>query len=71
LRAVVAAPYTVSLVIRGPAVKDRFLVMDRKTGESWWQHGANQEPADDAEQKRMSVERLTELTDRLREWDLF
>jgi hypothetical protein len=45
--------------------------MDRKTGESWWQHGANQEPADDAEQKRMSVERLTELTDRLREWDLF
>jgi hypothetical protein len=71
VHAVVAAPYTVSLVIRGPAVKDRFLVMDRKTGESWWQYGANQEPADDAEQKRMSVERLTELTDRLREWDLF
>jgi hypothetical protein len=26
-----------SLVIRGPAVKDRFLVMDRTTGQSWWQ----------------------------------
>jgi len=32
VHAVVAEPHTVSLVIRGPAVKDRFLVMDRKTG---------------------------------------
>src|SRR5699024_9604370 len=43
VHAVVAEPYTVSLVVRGPAVKDRFLVMDRKTGESWWQYGAKQE----------------------------
>jgi hypothetical protein len=71
VHAVVAEPYTVSLVIRGPAVKDRFLVMDRKTGQSWWQYGASQEPAYDAEQKRMSVERLAELTNSLREWDLF
>jgi hypothetical protein len=71
VHAVVAEPYTVSLVIRGPAVKDRFLVMDRKTGQSWWQYGTNQEPAYDAEQKRMSVERLAELTTSLREWDLF
>jgi len=71
VHAVVAKPYTVSLVIRGPAVKDRFLVMDRKTGQSWWQYGASQEPAYDAEQKRMSVERLAELTTSLREWDLF
>ena len=71
VHAVVAEPYTVSLVIRGPAVKDRFLVMDRKTGQSWWQYGAGQEPAYDAEQKRMSVERLAELTNSLREWDLF
>ena len=71
VHAVVAEPYTVSLVIRGPAVKDRFLVMDRKTGQSWWQYGASQEPAYDAEQKRMTIERLTELTNSLREWDLF
>ncbi len=71
VHAVVAEPYTVSLVIRGPAVKDRFLVMDRKTGQSWWQYGASQEPAYDAEQKRMTVERLAELTNSLREWDLF
>jgi hypothetical protein len=71
VHAVVAEPYTVSLVIRGPAVKDRFLVMDRRTGQSWWQYGASQEPAYDAKQKRMTIERLTELTNSLREWDLF
>ena len=70
VHAVVAEPHTVSLVIRGPAVKDRFLVMDRKTGESWWQYGASLEPADSAAAKRMSVGHLRELTVRLREWDL-
>jgi hypothetical protein len=71
VHAVVAEPYTVSLVIRGPAVKDRFLVMDRTTGQSWWQYGASQEPATDTGHKQMSPRRLTELTDRLREWNLF
>jgi hypothetical protein len=71
VHAVVAEPYTVSLVVRGPSVKDRFLVMDRKTGDSWWQYGAKQESAEDAGQKRMSVERLVETTDQLRDFDLF
>jgi hypothetical protein len=71
VHAVVAAPHTVSLVVRGSAVEDRFLAMDRNTGESWWQYGAAKESAEDAEQKRMSVERLVELVDRLREFDLF
>jgi hypothetical protein len=71
VHAVVAEPFTVSLVVRGPAVKDRFLVMDRKTGESWWQYGAKQESAEDAEQKRMSVEHFRELRGQLNEWDIF
>lgn len=71
VHAVVAEPYTVSLVIRGPAVKDRFLVMDRKTGERWWQFGAGQETAAEAARKRMTRGRLEELTGLLREWDLF
>jgi hypothetical protein len=45
--------------------------MDRRTGESWWQYGASQESAYAAEQKRMSAERLSELTGWLRDWDLF
>ncbi len=71
VHAVVAEPFTVSLVIRGPAVKDRFLVMDRKTGESWWQYGAQQESAGEAARKRMTRDRLEEMTASLREWDLF
>lgn len=71
VHAVVAEPYTLSLVVRGPAVKDRFLVMDRKTGESWWQYGAKQESAEEAEQKRMSAEHFRELRGRLDEWGMF
>jgi len=71
VHAVVAEPHTVSLVIRGPAVKDRFLVMDRRTGHSWWQYGASTEPARSAAQKRMSIERVSEITTWLRDWDLF
>lgn len=71
VHAVVALPYTVSLVIRGPAVKDRFLVMDRKTGEAWWQYGRKQESAYEVERKRMSPERLQKLIGQLESWKLF
>lgn len=71
VHAVVAEPYTVSLVIRGPAVKDRFLVMDRTTGESWWQYGSGQESASDTAAKQMRPERLAELTDSLSSWNVF
>lgn len=71
VHAVVAEPYTVSLVIRGPAVKDRFLVMDRKTSKSWWQYGAGQESSSDAARKRMSATRLAEVTTKLHQWGLF
>jgi hypothetical protein len=71
VHAVVAEAYTVSLVIRGPAVKDRFLVMDRGTGESWWQYGAGRESTEEAAKKQMSVERVLELVDRLRDLDVF
>ncbi|WP_433194336.1 hypothetical protein ACQP1G_37105 [Nocardia sp. CA-107356] len=68
VHAVVAEPFTVSLVVRGPAVKDRFLVMDRKTGESWWQYGAKEESAEEAKAKQMSRTRFAEVTGWLEEW---
>lgn len=70
VHAVVAEPFTVSLVLRGPAVKDKFLVMDRRTGESWWQYGASPESLTSAADKQMSLERLGDLIVLLREWDL-
>jgi hypothetical protein len=71
VHAVVAEPYTVSLVVRGPAVKDRFLVMDRVTRTSWWQYGAAQEPTEDAAAKRMSIERFREVRCQLGQWEVF
>ncbi len=70
VHAVVAEPFTVSLVLRGPAIKDRFLVMDRKTGESWWQYGTHRESVASAAEKQMNLERLSNLTVSLREWGL-
>lgn len=71
VHAVVAEPHTVSLVVRGPAVKDRFLVMDRQSGQSWWQYGAAKESEEEAAQKRMSLERFNELRGMFDEWGVF
>ncbi|GGY13551.1 hypothetical protein [Streptomyces xanthochromogenes] len=65
IHAAVAEPHTVSLIIRGPAMKDRFLVADRATNTSWWQHGAAEESAEKSREKRMTVARFTDFRDRL------
>lgn len=51
---IVAEPYTVSLIVRGPASAKRFVVMDRRSGEAWWQYAANYESDKEILQKRMS-----------------
>ncbi len=68
IHAVVAEPGTVSLVVRGPAVADRFLVMDAATGAAWWQYGAAHESEEDSRKKRMSRERMSEVIDQLIDW---
>ncbi|MFB8199379.1 hypothetical protein [Kitasatospora purpeofusca] len=62
VHAAVADPDTVSLVVRGPAVKDRFLVTDRDTGQVWWQHGAATESPDEAAAKRMTDHQFATCT---------
>ncbi|MGW4240928.1 hypothetical protein [Nocardia sp. NPDC004722] len=71
VHAVVAQPWTVSLVVRGPAVKDRFVVSDRGTGEAWWQYGAGKESAAEAAKKRMTPERFQHVVRDLKGWELF
>jgi predicted metal-dependent enzyme (double-stranded beta helix superfamily) len=68
IHSVIAEPYTTSLIARGPAIKDRFLVTDRVTGQAWWQYGAADESPDEAARKRMNssqasacLQHLTEL----------
>jgi hypothetical protein len=65
IHAVVAQPYTTTLIIRGPAVKDRFLLTDRATGRSWWQHGAATESTQAAAQKQLPLPRLLDRLDDL------
>jgi predicted metal-dependent enzyme (double-stranded beta helix superfamily) len=54
IHSVTATPYTTSLIVRGPAVKGRFLVTDRVTNQSWWQYGAATESPEEAAKKRMN-----------------
>jgi len=49
----VMADNTVSLFIRGPAEKDRSLIIDRASGQLWWRYGAEQETPERRERKQM------------------
>jgi hypothetical protein len=71
VHSVVADPYTVSLILRGPSVKQRFLVMDRKTNQAWWQFGATDEAPEIALKKRMSPERLEQILTELSSAQVF
>ncbi len=57
IHSVTAQPYTTSVVVRGPAIKSRFLVTDRMTGQAWWQYGAATETPHEAARKRMTPSR--------------
>ncbi|MFE0680641.1 hypothetical protein ACFW17_07530 [Streptomyces sp. NPDC058961] len=65
IHAAVAEPHTITLVVRGPAMKDRFVVTDRTTGRAWWQYGAAQEDPQVAAAKRMHPDRLAEIRRRI------
>jgi len=54
IHSVTAHGETVTLIVRGPAVKDRFVVTDRVTGKAWWQYGAATESPEAAAAKRMT-----------------
>lgn len=58
IHSVTAHGETVTLIVRGPAVKDRFVVTDRVTGKAWWQYGAASETAAATAAKRMTSDQL-------------
>lgn len=58
IHSVTAHGETVTLIVRGPAVKDRFVVTDRTTGKAWWQHGTATETPEAAAAKRMTHNQL-------------
>jgi hypothetical protein len=70
IHSVTAQPHTTSLIVRGSAVKDRFLVTDRTTGQGWWQHGAATESPEEAARKRMSAAQANACLEKLTELDV-
>ena len=58
---------TVSLLIRGPAAKERFLILDRAAGGSFWAYGAATETPQQQAAKRMTTPVLLSAVGRARE----
>ncbi|MFI6883896.1 hypothetical protein [Streptosporangium canum] len=57
---------TISLLVRGPAAKDRFLILDRLRGGSFWVYGAAQETPEQRAGKRMTADQLAATIARVR-----
>jgi hypothetical protein len=66
VHSVTAHGQAVTLIVRGPAVKDRFVVTDRTTGQAWWQYGAATETPEAAAAKRMTGQQLRDRITALR-----
>jgi hypothetical protein len=71
IHSVTAHGEAVTLIVRGPAVKDRFVVTDRATGEAWWQYGAATETPEAAAAKRMTHNQLRDRINALRAVGIF
>ena len=67
---IAAKPDTVSIIIRGPAVKDRFLIMDKKTNKKWWEYGRESETIEEIRNKLMPTKELKKLIDKIYKLDL-
>lgn len=57
---------TMSLLLRGPATKERFLILDGRSGGSFWVYGAAQETPQQRASKRMTGTDLAETISRVR-----
>jgi hypothetical protein len=57
---------SISILLRGPAAKDRFLILDR-AGDSFWVYGAAQESPKTRERKQMRASKVDETIRRVRE----
>jgi hypothetical protein len=56
---------TVSVIIRGTAVKDRFLIMDRLTKRKWYEYGRESETIEEIKRKQVSLEHIKNLIEKL------
>ncbi|GLY99803.1 hypothetical protein [Actinoplanes sp. NBRC 103695] len=57
---------SISLLLRGPAAKDRFLILDKKAGGSFWVYGAAQESPETRTSKIMKPVQLDQTITQVR-----
>jgi hypothetical protein len=57
---------TISLLLRGPAAKERFLILDRRAGDSFWVYGTARESPEQRSSKRMTEADLVHAISRVR-----
>jgi len=63
-------PDTVSVFLRGPAEKERSIIMDRTTGRAWWRYSHVDEPSRRRSNKTMSLDEYRHLVSRLEALDV-
>jgi hypothetical protein len=56
---------TISLLVRGPSTKQRFLILDAAAGGFFWVYGAAQESPEQRASKRLTPAQLTNTTTRI------
>lgn len=56
---------TISLLVRGPSAKQRFLILDAAAGGSFWVYGAAQEPPEQRASKCLTHRQLTNTLTRI------
>ena len=71
IHSVTANGQAITLIVRGPAVKDRFVVTDRTTGQAWWQHGAATESLEATAAKRVTPDQIRQRVEALRATGVF
>lgn len=60
-----AQPNTITVMIRGPALKDRFLIMDKKTNKKWYEYGRESETIEEIKRKSINIQGLKKLIEKL------
>ncbi|MGW6691572.1 hypothetical protein [Streptomyces sp. NPDC054961] len=67
VHSVAAEPETLTLTVRGPAQKDRMLIVDRERGTTWWQFGVKDEDPAEVAERRLTDHQILAVTQALRE----
>ncbi len=56
---------TVSIIIRGPSLKDRFLIIDKKVNKIWWEYGRESETIEEIRNKVITTRNLKLLVNKV------